>query len=95
MIAHIFVSGRVQGVGFRAFCVEKAILCGVSGWVRNRMNGQVEIYADADEAQLAVFLKFVKEGPLWSAVRAIEPVRVPDAPLYPVKQGVFEQIGTL
>ena len=46
------VSGRVQGVFFRAHTAEVARGLGLSGWVRNLHNGQVEILACGDEASL-------------------------------------------
>ena len=39
---HAIVDGRVQGVGFRYFTQERAILLGLTGWVRNRWNGTVD-----------------------------------------------------
>lgn len=40
------VEGRVQGVGFRYFTQERAVLLGLNGWVRNRWNGTVELIAE-------------------------------------------------
>ena len=42
---HFFVYGRVQGVGYRAWCVKQAKCLFLSGWVRNRANGSVEVNA--------------------------------------------------
>ena len=42
---HAFVSGRVQGVGYRAFTRNKAKLLGLRGFVRNLPDGRVEVYA--------------------------------------------------
>ena len=42
------VSGRVQGVGFRAFVADAARTEGVSGWVRNLPDGSVEVHAEGD-----------------------------------------------
>jgi acylphosphatase len=50
-----FVSGRVQGVGFRYFVADAASRENISGWVRNLPDGRVEISADGDaEARAAV-----------------------------------------
>lgn len=46
--ARFVVSGRVQGVGFRAFTVEAARAEGLDGWVRNLPDGSVEIQAEGD-----------------------------------------------
>lgn len=50
----IVVTGRVQGVGFRPFISRLAGECHLTGWVRNR-NGQVEIHAEGDAANLQAF----------------------------------------
>jgi acylphosphatase len=54
------VVGRVQGVGFRYFVVREAEALGVSGWVRNLPDGNVEVLASAEPALVDVF-----EGRLW------------------------------
>ena len=60
----IVVSGRVQGVGFRAFTVSAARHLGVTGWVRNQPDGRsVEIVAEGDADSLERFLDRVSDGP--------------------------------
>lgn len=59
--AHIYYSGRVQGVGFR-FTVER--LAGeldIAGWVKNLDDGRVEIVAEAEEKDLQEFLAKIKQ----------------------------------
>lgn len=69
-----FVSGRVQGVGFRAFLVREANALGLAGWTRNRADGSVEALAAGPEAAVRAFLAAAGRGPsaarvdrLWEA----------------------------
>lgn len=69
---HIWVSGVVQGVGFRYFTVRQARETGVSGWVRNNPDGKVEIVVEGEEWQLREFAKNVEIGPSLSSVTGME-----------------------
>jgi acylphosphatase len=60
---HLEVSGRVQGVGFRWFVCEKGRALGLSGWVRNRPDGSVELAATGDASALERLRGEVKRGP--------------------------------
>ena len=53
---HIFFSGKVQGVGFRYTCYTLARRWGINGWVRNRSDGRVELFAEADGDSFSSFL---------------------------------------
>ena len=57
------VTGRVQGVAFRAFTVDEARDRGLTGWVRNRDDGAVELEAQGDDAQVAALLAWCAHGP--------------------------------
>lgn len=57
------VSGQVQGVGFRAFVWRQAAELGVTGWVRNLPDGDVETEAVGDEGTLRRFVDAVRAGP--------------------------------
>jgi acylphosphatase len=57
------VSGRVQGVGFRASTVDEARGHGLTGWVRNRVDGTVELEAQGDEAGVTALLAWCAHGP--------------------------------
>ena len=46
---HIYFYGRVQGVGFRYYAVQKAGQLGLAGWVRNRYDGSVEMEVEGAE----------------------------------------------
>jgi len=60
---HAIVEGRVQGVGFRYFTQERAVFLGLTGWVRNRWNGTVELVAEGPKADLETLLSAVQRGP--------------------------------
>jgi len=60
---HIWVKGRVQGVGFRAFVADSAEYIGVTGWVRNLGWDGVETIAQGSRAQVDQFIQAVKVGP--------------------------------
>ncbi len=49
---HVYYTGRVQGVGFRFTAEDIARDLGISGWVKNLRNGQVELVAEAEEEVL-------------------------------------------
>lgn len=67
-VLHLFVSGRVQGVGFRFFALNRAQRYGITGWVRNLYDGRVEIEAEGRVPNLRLFLKDMKSGPSMSHV---------------------------
>jgi acylphosphatase len=57
------VSGRVQGVGFRFFAQEAAAHEGLSGWVRNLDDGQVEALVEGDREAVKRFERKIRRGP--------------------------------
>ena len=59
----LVVTGRVQGVGYRAFVHRRAIELGLGGWVRNRPDGSVEALATGAESATARFVAALREGP--------------------------------
>jgi acylphosphatase len=65
---HIWVTGRVQGVGFRAFVLQSGPLFGLTGWVHNIGYDQVETVAEGPREVLERFLQVVKTGPRASRV---------------------------
>jgi acylphosphatase len=68
---HLEVSGRVQGVGFRWFVVEKARRLRLAGWVRNRPDGKVEIAASGSADALAQLESAVSSGPPGAQVQIV------------------------
>ena len=65
---HVWVQGRVQAVGFRAFVQQNAIQIRVVGWVRNVGYDTVEAVAEGTQEQVEMFLQTVKRGPMGSRV---------------------------
>lgn len=65
---HIWVKGRVQGVGFRAHVEYHAGKIGVTGWVRNVGYDKVEAIAEGTPAQIEQFIEAMKTGPRASRV---------------------------
>jgi acylphosphatase len=63
---HAVVHGRVQGVGYRATTLDEARRLGLAGWVRNRVDGSVEVLAEGTEPKLQLFLAYLHRGP-WGA----------------------------
>ncbi|SES73910.1 acylphosphatase [Salinibacillus kushneri] len=62
MHAHAIVSGKVQGVGFRASAWRKANEYGVKGYARNLANGNVEMEVEGPADKVEDYLKEVKNG---------------------------------
>jgi acylphosphatase len=65
---HLWVTGRVQGVGFRAFVAQTANNLGLTGWVRNVGYDQVETVAEGQREDLEEFSLLVRGGPRASRV---------------------------
>ncbi|WP_428234901.1 acylphosphatase [Gracilimonas sp.] len=72
MKKHIFLSGRVQGVGFRHFTKTKARSLGVKGWVRNLPDGRVEAVFEGDEKLVDQLIEKCKKGPRSAYVQSID-----------------------
>lgn len=73
LVLHFLVQGRVQGVGFRWFVQREASELGLRGWVRNTEDGDVELVAAGEAADLSELRASLKRGPRGSRVdRVIE-----------------------
>jgi acylphosphatase len=73
----IVVTGRVQGVGFRAATAAAAADAEIAGWVANCSDGSVEIEAQGGEHQLAQFIAWCHRGPRWARVDAVDVEELP------------------
>jgi acylphosphatase len=69
----VIVSGCVQGVGYRQWTVRQARFLGVTGWVRNRPDGSVEVLAEASRTVLLTFLGDLRTGPSYADVDSVSP----------------------
>ena len=71
---HVRISGTVQGVGYRAWTVRRASALGLSGWVRNLPDGDVEAVFSGPADAVADMIAQCREGPRAASVRAVEEV---------------------
>ena len=74
--ARIAISGRVQGVGYRDWAITMALRLGLTGWVRNRMDGSVEALIVGDDQAVGEMIDACRRGPAMARVDNvdIEPV---------------------
>lgn len=70
--AQIVVKGRVQGVFYRASAQHKANELGIPGWVKNKLDGSVEIVAEGEENTLFALIDWCKTGPADALVTDVE-----------------------
>lgn len=66
------VLGRVQGVFFRASAQREAKRLGLTGWVRNRPDGSVELLAEGEDESLRDFIGWVQRGPTSARVDRVD-----------------------
>ena len=60
---HLHIRGRVQGVWYRASAREEALALGLTGWVRNRPDGSVELLAEGSASALEALIAWCGKGP--------------------------------
>jgi acylphosphatase len=68
----LIVKGRVQGVWFRDSTRQKANELGVYGWVKNRLDGNVEVVAEGDEQDVFTLTAWCHEGPPNAMVTGVD-----------------------
>ncbi len=68
----LHITGRVQGVAFRASTVATARVLGLSGWVANRADGSVEAVAEGNDADVAAFVRWCHHGPPAARVARVD-----------------------
>ncbi len=72
-----FVSGLVQGVGYRYFAMRAAQRLGLAGYARNLPDGRVEVYAAGGASKLAEFRTDLERGPQGASVAAVAEAEEP------------------
>lgn len=72
--AHVFISGRVQGVFFRSETRHEANRRGVKGWVCNLPSGKVEAVFEGEEENVKELVEFCKRGPPGARVKNVDVV---------------------
>jgi acylphosphatase len=70
--ANVTISGRVQGVFFRAYAREKAVQLGITGWVRNLYDGTVEGLFEGDKQAVSQLINWCRKGPPGARVQYVE-----------------------
>ena len=69
--AHVFISGNVQGIGYRQFVKSNAKSFGLTGWVKNTEDGGVEAVFCGDKDKIEQIIDVCKKGPMLSEVKHV------------------------
>ena len=72
VMAHVLVNGHVQGVFFRGYVQRRANALGVTGWVRNLADGQVEAVFEGDEPVVNQMIAWCRQGPPNARVSGVD-----------------------
>lgn len=70
--AHVYISGRVQGVFFRASTRERALELGLKGWVKNLRDGRVEAIFEGEKEKVMDMVDWCREGPSYASVVTVD-----------------------
>lgn len=70
--ARLSITGRVQGVGYRDWVMVIAHRLGVTGWVRNRVDGSVEALVVGDDTAVGQMIEACRRGPAMARVDAVD-----------------------
>ena len=66
--AHVFITGQVQGVSFRYYTRQEALVLGLTGWVKNLPDGRVEAVFEGDKHKVNAMLAWCRQGTPSAAV---------------------------
>lgn len=75
MVARVFISGFVQGVGFRRFVRHHALKLGLTGWVKNLSDNRVEAVFYGLKEQIEKIISICRKGPFLSEARDIQVIK--------------------
>jgi len=74
---HVIITGRVQGVFFRAYARESAVTLKLTGWVRNLHDGSVEAVFEGDDKNVESMLAWCWKGPPHAVVKYVDAAEEP------------------
>ena len=75
---HLLISGKVQGVFYRASAKDEAESLAINGWIRNTENGSVEATITGSEEAIEQFINWCKQGPPQARVDHVAVTQKPD-----------------
>ena len=70
--ARLLITGRVQGVLFRRYAEKQAKELSITGWVKNTLDGDVEIVCEGKEEDLVSFISLMRQGPPMAQVKDVQ-----------------------
>lgn len=78
MAVHVYISGFVQGIGFRQFLKNNARKLNIKGWVKNLPDGRVEAMFAGDQSNIKTMVEFCRKGPFLAEVKNVETEEIED-----------------
>ncbi len=69
--AHVFISGKVQGVGYRFSTLHEARRLGINGWVKNLLDRRVEAVFEGSKVLVEVMIQWCQQGPTGAVVQDV------------------------
>lgn len=79
---HVYISGNVQGIGFRQFLKYNARKLNIKGWVKNLPDGRVEALFAGNQSNIEKMVEFSRKGPFLAEVKSLKTEKLPDQKLY-------------
>ena len=73
--AHLIIEGRVQGVWFRETTRQEATRLGLCGWVKNRLDGSVEVVAEGPREKVETLIAWCHHGPAIARVTGVHKIK--------------------